>query len=272
VAKARTNQPEFTQTFATYVGRALAPTRLARGQEKVAENQAILTQIISQTGVPGGVLVALWGLESNYGTQAGNTPIIPALVSLAYSSNRPEYFRKEVFAALQVADKFKLNPRTWVGSWAGASGGPQFMPSNVLAHARDGNGDGKIDLWSQNNPADVLASAANLLRVKGWQPGQPWRVQAPSELKLGGVELNDRGLSEPLTAALWAKRGVLQTTFQPEDKLRYYRPQPGGPAWLVGPNFQALLNWNNSSYFAFSALTLADTLAATVSRNTPEAR
>lgn len=263
VAKASANQPEFTRTFDAYVGQMLSSVRIARGQELLAQHATELDKVATETGVPQGVMVALWGIESNYGKNQGSTPIIPALVSLAYQSNRAAYFKNELFAALTLAQREGLNPQEWRGSWAGASGQCQFMPSNILRNGRDGNGDGHVDIWQlrgENGEADVFASTASLLLHKGWQAGQPWRILAPEGLLLNGVKINDRGLSDPLPAAQWEKRGLAQTHYKPTDKLRYYQPQAGGPAWMVGPNFQAILNWNNSSYFAFSALSLADTL------------
>jgi membrane-bound lytic murein transglycosylase B len=253
--KAEQNQAEFTDTLANYTSRAVNPNRVARGRALMAAHATTLAKIEKSTGVPASIVVALWGLESDFGRNAGNLPLLPSLISMAYKSPRSQMFRAEVFAALQLPDTSNLK-----GSWAGATGQCQFMPSNVLKHARDGNADGRIDIW--HTEADVFASTANFIKHLGYQPKQPWRWRTTEKLNLGGLEINIRGLSEPLTRAAWAKRGLQQSVkVPPTTKLRYYQPEGGTAVYLVGPNYEAVLSWNYSSYFATSVFMLADELA-----------
>jgi len=257
--KAEQNQAEFTDTLANYTGRAISPARVARGKALLHEHAAALAKVERHSGVPASLLVALWGMESDFGRNAGSLPLLPSLISMAYKSPRHGMFRKEVFAALQIPGRTKQDLTNLKGSWAGATGQCQFMPSNVLKHARDGDGDGVIDIWG--TPADVFASTANFMRALGYQSGQPWRWAVNEPLNLAGIDVNVRGLSEPLTQAEWAKRGLKKLNLSANTKLRYYRPEGEVQAYLVGPNYNAVLGWNYSSYFATSVFLLADQLA-----------
>ncbi len=256
---AEQNQAEFTDTLANYTARAVSPARVAQGRALLAEHRDVLRPLERRYGVPAPVLVALWGMESDFGRNAGNLPLLPSLISMAYKSPRHDMFRREVFAALQIPAKTGQALGGLKGSWAGATGQCQFMPSNVLKYATDGNGDGRIDLW--HTPADALASTAKFMRALGYQPGQPWRWAVNKPLNLAGIEMNVRGLSVPLTQAEWAKRGLHSVRFSGKSKLRYYRPEGEAQAYLVGPNYEAVLGWNYSSYFATSVFLLADQLA-----------
>jgi membrane-bound lytic murein transglycosylase B len=258
--KAEQNQAEFTDTLANYTSRAVSAARVARGRELMAEHAVTLAKLERHMGVPASLMVALWGLESDFGRNAGNLPLLPSLISMAYKSPRSAMFRNEVFAALQIPARTGQDVTRLTGSWAGATGQCQFMPSNVLKHARDGNADKRIDIWG--TPADVFASTANFIRQLGYQPTQPWRWRTTEHLDLSGIEINIRGLSEPLTRAEWAKRGLQQgVKVPPTTKLRYYQPEGGDAIYMVGPNYEAVLSWNYSSYFATSVFMLADELA-----------
>ena len=260
VTKAEGAQPEIVRTFAEYTGSMLSTTRINTGTEKLLAHREDLTKTHARTGVSSSVVVALWGIETNFGKVQGNHPVIPALVTLAWQSPRAEYFRKETFAALDVVQKTGKNPADLKGSWAGAMGQCQFMPSSYLAYADDGDGDGKADIWG--NEADVFASAANYLSKRGWKSGMPWRFTA-GNINVTGVKLNSRGLSEPEALSFWKDKGFTLpagTSIANAGKFRYYKPQTEGPAYLLGPNFSVILSWNNSSYFAWSVLALADTI------------
>jgi membrane-bound lytic murein transglycosylase B len=260
VTQAEQTQPEFTRSFQAYTGRMLTSTRVATGQNYVQAHADLLQPISARTGVPASVIVALWGLETNYGRIQGNHPVIPALINLAYQSPRAPYFRQELFNALAVVKRTQTPPAQLKGSWAGAMGQCQFMPSSYLAYGTDGNADGRVDIWQ--TPADVFASTATYLRAKGWQPGQPWRIALAQPLQLNGLSVNQRGLSQPQSLAAWRRRGLLlpEQTLPRSSQWQHFQPVPGGPAYLVGPNFQTILAWNNSSYYAYSVLSLADSL------------
>lgn len=264
VLMAEQTQPETTRTFAAYVGPMLSEQRITTARSKMQEHRRPLENISNHTGVPVGTMVALWGIETNFGARQGENPILPSLITLSWRSARADYFRSEVFAALKVLDKTGMHPADLKGSWAGAMGQCQFMPSNYLAYAKDGDGDGKADIWT--NEDDVFASTATFLKAKGWKGGQPWRVQLAGPVNTSGVTVNARGLSDPLPLKEWQKRGLKAAKGASFKGLpayapsRIYEPEPGGPVYLLGPNFDVVLKWNNSSYFAYSVLTLSDIL------------
>ncbi|MCP5405869.1 MAG: lytic murein transglycosylase [Pseudomonadaceae bacterium] len=265
--KSEANQPEIKSTFESYVAKMLAKPRREKGAALLAEHKKELAKASQATGVPPEVIVALWGIESNFGANMGNHPVVPALVTLAWDNDRGEFFGKEAVNALRVARKRGINPAELTGSWAGAMGQCQFMPSNYLKHAADGNGDGKVDIW--NTPADVFMSAGTFLKALGWQKDVPWRLPAQVSVKLPeSAGFNERGLSEPHPLAQWQRWGVVPkgTSFSKlggtETALRMYRPLGDkGPTYMLGPNFDVLLRWNYSSYFAASALLLAESIA-----------
>jgi membrane-bound lytic murein transglycosylase B len=249
--KAEKSQPEFTNTLTVYMNRAVSDARVARGKALLVRHQEILNQIQKETGVPAELIVALWGMESDYGRHKGTMPLVPTLVSMAYKSPRHEMFKRELFMALRLEGVEAIN-----GSWAGASGHCQFMPSNIVKHGRDGNGDRLVDIW--NSEADAFASTANFIRALGYAPNQPWFLPLEKTPDLSGVHVNKRGLSDLMEADAWRTRGV-DVLNRVDGKWRYYKPE-GLPMRMVGPNYEALLGWNYSSYFATSVWMLAERL------------
>lgn len=261
VLKSEQSQPELTRTFAEYTGSMLSTDRISRGTQNLKDHNTDLTKTFARTGVSPSVVVALWGIETNFGKVQGEHPILPALITLAWQSPRSDYFRKETFAALEVLKVTGKKPANLIGSWAGAMGQCQFMPSSYLAYATDGDGDGKADIWSSQS--DVFASAATYLQKRGWKGSVPWRIAVNDAFDSTNLKLNSRGLSEPETLFNWQARGFKLPkglAVNSAEKFRYYHPQEGGPAFLLGPNFSVILSWNNSSYFAWSVLNLADTM------------
>ncbi|NBX85829.1 MAG: lytic murein transglycosylase, partial [Proteobacteria bacterium] len=258
VVKASKSQPEFTRTFASYVGPMLSANRVRLAQQHFNAHRHQLAKIQAETGVSASVLVALWGIETSFGQNTGNIPTIPALATLAWQSNRPAYFRAETFAALEVLEKKNFSPTELKGSWAGAMGQCQFMPSNYLKYGRDGSGDGVADIW--RNEDDVFASSAAFLQALGWQKNQPWRHLLTNTSTHNILQLNSRGLSQPLTTAQLKTAKIVVPHGAGQGPWRYYHPQAGGPAYLLGPNFDVLLKWNNSSYFAYAVLALAESI------------
>jgi membrane-bound lytic murein transglycosylase B len=256
-------QPEFTNTFNIYVGKRLSPERIGKGESLYRQYAEELAAIESQTGVPAGVIVSLWGLESNFGGYQGTHPTINALATLAWQNKaRRAFFTREFFAALQVAEQTGQGI-DMKGSWAGAVGQSQFMPTNYLKLGKDGNGDGKVDLFG--TVEDVHASIANFLQKAGWKPGSPWKhetniTQAQYDGVKDSAKINQRGLSEPFTPAQWQAMGITPPAGVPAShKIRLYQPQgPGTPILFTGPNFDVILDWNRSSYFAYTVFSLAD--------------
>ena len=254
------SQPETRLTFAQYRAGLLSDERIARGRSALAQNRELLRRTQARYGVPARILVALWGIESNFGRHQGGYPVIASLATLAYGARRTALFRKELISALRVLDTSSMRADELRGSWAGAMGQPQFMPSTYEAFAVDADGDGRRDIWT--SLPDVLASMANYLKAAGWQPGWRWgrEVQVPADLP--GLTW---GLEHKATLGRWRSRGVrpieggrLPAGATPASLVQPDRPT--GPAWLVYPNFRTLLVWNRSVYFALGVGLLSDML------------
>jgi membrane-bound lytic murein transglycosylase B len=240
--------------------RRLTPTRIARGRRVLAEERDLLSQLTAEYGVPARYLVALWGLETNFGDYTGDYPVLASLATLAHDARRSDLFRRQLLAALRIVDEGHQTPAGYKGSWAGASGHVQFMPTTFLAYAVDHDGDGRKDLWS--NRADSLASAANYLRRSGWRAGEAWgrQVSLPHALERDSAALRKRR-----SLSAWQELGVTRSdgTALPDANVsgRIVQPLRGpGPAFLAYANYDAFMAWNNSTYFAVSVGTFADEL------------
>jgi membrane-bound lytic murein transglycosylase B len=254
-------QPEVTLTFDDYIDHILSAGRIAEGQRQLAANRPLLDEISRRYGVPAPMIVALWGIETNYGRITGNYPVVAALATLAYDGRRGAFFRNELIAALRILDRGRIAPDQLRGSWAGAMGQTQFMPSSYLRFAVDYSGTGEADIWADR--ADVFASIANYLASSGWTPGLPWgkTVRLPP------------GFDETLVANLrptgqkplddWRILGIQSadgTALLPNAATgSLVQPGgPGGPTLLVTGNYRVILKWNRSLYFASAAAYLAD--------------
>lgn len=251
-------QPEFTMTLERYLGNAISDARVAEGRRLLAQHRDEIERISARFGVQPRFLVALWGLESSYGRNTGNFAVIPSLATLAYDGRRSAFFRRQLLDALVILDQQDMQVGQMIGSWAGAMGQVQFMPSTFRAYAVDGNGDGGIDIW--RNRADALASAANYLSSIGWNPGQTWgrKVRLPAGFDAAQAEERVvRNLDE------WQRQGIrrddggdLPAVDMPARVL--LPAGPTGPAWLVYPNFERILNWNRSNFFGIAVGILSD--------------
>ncbi|MCC5886633.1 MAG: lytic murein transglycosylase [Gammaproteobacteria bacterium] len=254
-------QPEFTQTFTDYFGRRVTEDRVARGRALLAEHRVLLQRVLDDTGVPPHYLVAFWGLETNFGSFFGNMPIPDSLATLACDPRRSEYFTGELIAALRIIDAGDITPERMLGSWAGAMGHVQFMPSVFLRYAVDGDGSGRRDLWG--SIPDAMASAGNFLRGIGWEPGLRWgrEVRLPDGFP---YELAGRNQKYPLRS--WRERGVMMADGQalPALDIEASLLVPSGhqgPAFLVYDNFEVIMRWNRSEFFALAVGHLADRIA-----------
>lgn len=253
-------QPEFTRPVWQYLDVAVSAQRVAQGRLKLNEVRAQADAASARHGVPPEVLVAIWGVESNYGSNYGNTPTIDALATLGFDGRREAWARGQLIAALKILQNGDIDRAQMVGSWAGAMGQTQFLPSVFLAHAQDADGDGRRDIW--HSMADVLASTAHFLAQARWQPGQPWgtEVQLPPDFDLGRA---DGELRQP--SAQWAAEGVraMDGTELPAfaDGALLLPAGARGPAFLVGPNFRAILRYNNASSYALAVSLLAQQIA-----------
>jgi membrane-bound lytic murein transglycosylase B len=252
-------QPEFTRTAWDYLDGAVTPGRINQGQEKLRQFRAEADAATARHGVPPAVVVAIWGIESNFGGNYGDIPTIDALATLGFEGRREQWARGQLLAALKIIQNGDIDPAHMVGSWAGAMGQTQFLPSNFLAYAQDADGDGRRDIWG--SMADVMASTANFLARSGWQAGQPWgtEVQLPPGFDVGRADVEKRTSSE------WANEGVRAIDGAkplPEFTQATVILPAGarGPAFLVGPNFHAILRYNNSVHYALAVSLLAQRL------------
>jgi membrane-bound lytic murein transglycosylase B len=255
-------QPEFTLTFDEYIGRVVSQARIDRGRQLIAENKALLEQVASRYPVQPRFVVALWGIESDFGRLMGTYSVVAALATLAFDGRRSAYFRRELMDALRILEDGHVAPTAMKGSWAGAMGQSQFMPSSFVRFAVDFDGDGKRDIWGTR--ADVFASAANYLSRSGWQMDQTWgrEVRLPGDFDSGLV---GHAVRKPL--AEWQQLGVRRADggALPTRDVSASMLRPGGgrgPAFLVYENFRVILKWNRSDYFGLAVGRLADLLDA----------
>ena len=252
-------QPEFTRSIWDYLDTAVSPQRVTRGQDKLLEVRAEADAAAARYGVPASVLVAIWGMESNYGSNYGNIPTIDALATLGFEGRRADWARDQLMAALKILQNGDISRARMIGSWAGAMGQTQFLPSNFLLYAVDADGDGHRDIWG--SMADVMASTANFLKQSGWRAGEPWgtEVRLPPGFDVGRA---DAGIRQP--AAQWAAEGVLAMDGAPlpaiGDADLLLPAGARGPAFLAGPNFRAILRYNNATSYALAVSLLAQRL------------
>ena len=251
-------QPEFSRTFGDYLSARVTPGRVERGRALYAEYGDFLGSLAQRYGIPGRYLVAFWGLETNFGGYMGSTPTLDSLATLACDTRRSKFFTSEFITALKVVQREQLSPDAMRGSWAGAMGHTQFMPSTYARYAVDGDGDGQIDLWG--SPRDALASGANFLSQLGWRPGERWG----REVQVGEAFPFERtGLKERLPLSEWAQLGVRAADGKrlPRSTLSGSILVPAGasgPAFLVYDNFRVIMGWNRSEFYALSVGYLAD--------------
>jgi len=254
-------QPEGTLTFEQYRERIVSDTRIERGRARLRENATLLDQVAAKFGVQPRFIVALWGIETNFGENTGGFSVIGALATLAYDGRRSQYFRGELLEALRIVDQGHIRPENMLGSWAGAMGQSQFMPSSFMAYAYDFNGDGAKDIWTTR--ADVFASAANYLSSVGWRDDATWgrEVRLPAGFDPALADLKVvKSLGE------WQKLGVRRADGRdlPVRDLSasiVFPGEVGGPAYIVYDNYRAIMRWNRSLYFATAVGLLSDRIA-----------
>ena len=253
-------QPEFVRTVWDYLDNTVTPQRVATGQGKLLQVRAEADAAAARYGVPAAVVVAIWGMESNYGGNYGSTPVIDALATLGFEGRREDWARRELLAALKILDNGDIARDRMIGSWAGAMGQTQFLPSNFLAYAVDADGDGRRDIWG--SMADVVASTANFLSRSGWQAGVPWGV----EVRLPpGFDHGRADTAVRQSSAQWTAEGVRAMDDQPlpefADSTILLPAGARGPAFLIGPNFRTVLRYNNSTNYALAVSLLAQRLS-----------
>lgn len=260
VIKADYSQPEFSRPVWEYLDGAISAPRVRSGQALLTNERQTLESIERHYGVDRQTLVAIWGLESNFGQFMGDKSVIRSLATRAHEGRRPAFAEQQLLAALQILASGDIGLTGLRGSWAGAMGQTQFIPTTYLSHAVDFDGDGRRDIW--NSRADALASAAHYLQASGWQSGQPWgfEVALPDGFDFS---LADETLRKPLGE--WTEHGVKMRLPAGVDlQAQSYLLLPAGhrgPAFVVLPNFRAILAYNNSSSYALAVGLLGDSFA-----------
>lgn len=254
-------QPEFTTTFADYFNRRVTDKRIEQGQVLLVKHQALLDRVSAQYGVPAPYLLAFWGLETNFGSYFGNIPVVDSLSTLACDPRRSTYFTGELISALRILDEGAIEPNKMIGSWAGAMGHVQFMPTAFLKNAVDYDGDGKRDLW--NSTADAMASAAHFLQSLGWNANERWGREVSLPANFPFLEA---GLKNSKTISEWSKLGITQAdkTPLPAADIKASLLVPSGyqgPSFLVYDNFNVIMRWNRSEFYALAVGHLADRIA-----------
>jgi membrane-bound lytic murein transglycosylase B len=262
VVKLDRKQAEFSRQIWDYLDTATSPKRVSNGQANFNAQSRTLKKIERKYNVDAEVVVAIWGLESSYGERMGDINIIEALATLAYDGRREKFGRQQLMEALRIIQRGDITPNKMMGSWAGAMGHTQFIPTSYQAYAQDFTGDGKRDVWDTRNPADALASTANYLAKFGWTNNQPWGV----EVKLpSGFNYGNASLKVKATPARWTQLGVRTINggkIPNHGQGSVFLPAGAdGPAFVVFKNFSVIKRYNNANSYAMAVGHLADRIA-----------
>lgn len=260
-------QPEFSSSFENYFTKRVTDWRVQQGRKLYKEHKELLQRLAKEYGVPPQYLLAFWGLETNFGSYKGKMSVLNSLATLACDPRRSRYFTTELMQALKLKEQYGFDEKQMVGSWAGAMGHTQFMPSAYAKYAVDGDGDGKADLW--NSTEDALSSAAHFLQNLGWKRDERWgrEVSLPNDFSYAYL---GRAEAQPLTK--WAELGLTQTNGNPlstpDMQASLYLPSGHtGPAFLGYDNFDVIMKWNRSTFYAIAVGHLADRINGAVGLN-----
>lgn len=255
-------QAEFTRAIWDYLDSAVSDSRISNGRAKAAELRDVMARIEARYGVPGETVLAVWGLESAYGYNMGSIPVIESLATLAYEGRRRDFAEEQLIEALKIIQSGDVTPAAMVGSWAGAMGHTQFIPTSYQAYAQDLNGDGRRDVWSAD-PGDALASTANYLARFGWESGRPWgfEVRLPQGFPYAEA---DQSIVKPMSA--WSALGVTRADGGAlpagEGEGAVLLPAgANGPAFIVLKNFRVIKRYNNATSYALAVALLSDRIA-----------
>ena len=263
VIKYDRKQPEFIEDTITYVNKRANSLREKNALKLLVKNKALFNEIESKFFVEKEILLALWGIETNFGKHVGKMDIISCLATLSYDKRRSAFFSSQLLTLLKLIDKKLINPDILYGSWAGAYGNFQFMPSTIKSYAIDYDGDNKIEL--KLSIEDSIASAANYINKIGWKKGQPcfYRVKLVNKIKKKYLNSSARKISHRLKISDWKKKGIVNfdgTPLATNLKAALFLPdgKPESPAYLVFENYEKILQWNRSLRFGISVCTLAN--------------
>jgi len=263
-------QAEFTLNLESYLKRRLTPAVVRNGQKMYTEHRSLLKKVGEKYGVSPRVVVAVWGLESNFGRFAGVRPTIPTLATLAYDQRRGVMFRNELLSALEILNRGDIELEHLKGSWAGALGQPQFMPSSYLQYAEDFDGDGRRDIWTSE--PDVFASVANYLKQHGWTQGDNWgrevKLVGKARTAAEAVPLREAGcraeraMTDPMPLKAWRKMGVrtMSDALVPALGREASLVRAGKRSFLLYANYDAILAYNCAHTYALSVALLSDRL------------
>ena len=263
VIKYDRKQPEFFEDTITYVGKRANSSRAKQAKKLLHKNENLFIDVENKFFVEKEILLALWGIETNFGKHVGKMDIISSLATLSYDKRRRDFFSSELLILLKLIDDKVVNPNTLYGSWAGAYGNFQFMPSTIKRYAIDYDGNNKIELKSSLN--DSLASAANYIKSIGWKKGEPcfYRVKLNNEIKKKYLNLSAKKISHKLKIKKWKQKGVVNfdgTELKTNFRAALILPdgKPDTPTFLVFPNYEKILKWNRSLRFGISVCALAN--------------
>jgi len=253
------SQPEFVQTFTRYLGLRVTPRQVSRGQELLQQHAVLLDEVRQRYGVQPHYLVAFWAVESNYGSATGGFTVLEALATLAFDPRRADWFRNQLLTALRIIDEGHIQPERMTGSWAGAMGQLQFMPTVFYQYGVDGDGDGRIDIW--NSLPDIFHSAANFLSNLGWKGDERWgrEVLIPDDF-----DFSQAGTGTRKSLQEWRDIGVTQLNGAPIPVVAGMQASvilpagADGPAFLAYANFRATMGYNPSTFYALTVGHLAD--------------
>ncbi|WP_299300694.1 lytic murein transglycosylase [uncultured Litoreibacter sp.] len=259
VIKADRSQGVFKKGFTEFARAVISKGRVNKGRANAQKYASVFRRAQQEYGIPPGVLLAFWALETDYGSFQGNFNTLNALVTLSHDCRRPELFRPQVFAALELFERGGFDPRTTTGAWAGEIGMVQMLPEDIIRHGVDADGNGRVDL--KGSPPDALISGAKMLRSFGWQPGQPWlqEVVVPAQM-----DWSNTGLGTTLPVDQWAQMGVKPRSgaFQGGGQASILLPQGRkGPAFIAYPNYRVYFDWNQSFTYVTTAAYFATRLS-----------
>jgi len=255
-------QPEFYEDTITYVNKRANNSRVKKARKLLKENKLLFNEVEKKFSVEKEILLALWGIETNFGKHVGKMDIVSSLATLSFDKRRSEFFSSQLLTLLKLIDNKLIDPETLYGSWAGAYGNFQFMPSTIERYAIDYDGNNKIELKTSLH--DALASAANYIHKIGWRKGEPcfYRVQSTNLINKKYINTSARNISNRLKASKWKKKGIIKydnSEIKTNLKAALILPdgKDGTPMYLVFGNYQKILKWNRSLRFAISVCTLA---------------